>query len=882
LSHTTLLGLLENAVLLLALVVLYDTFPTRAGLGRRGYDIVSGVLIGSIALAVMVSPFPFAPGVVFDTRSVLLSVAGLYFGAVPTVIAAAIAAAWRLYEGGAGAWTGVGVIAVSAGIGLLWRRIRAGRFRSVGLGELYVFGVAVHVAMLLMMLTLPDDAAGRVLRGIGAPVLIIYPVVTVLMGLLMSRRWAQRRQRDLLQRVVETSPVGIAVLDGGGAITFANQRAETVLGLSNDEITQRRYNAPEWRVTALDGGAFPDDQMPFRRVMKDGCPVSDVRHAIEWPDGRTVLLSVNAAPLFDEAGLPAGAVASIQDITEHAIRGRRIEHLNRVLRGTLSIGQLVVNERDPDALLQGTCDLLVEHRGYDAVTIFKVDGNGATTGFAHAGREEAKSVLAATVATGLLPRCCVETSGGDGSAVVLDAFDICEGCPVAEGGTPGETVGARLNHGEKNYGYVIASTVKPIGIDTEERELFEAMAADVAFALHGAEQERIIAAARAERDRMEADLRQAQKMEAVGRLAGGVAHDFNNMLSVIIGNADLALAGLHPGDPLFDELQQIERAARRSADLTRQLLAFSRKQIVAPRVVDLNETIREQVRLLSRLIGENIEVDFSPAADLWPVWIDPAQVDQILANLAVNARDSITGAGGVTITTRNRTVVELVGAADAHETPGDYAELSFADTGRGMDRETLDRIFEPFFTTKARGEGTGLGLSTVYGIVRQNAGFIEVESEPGCGTAFRLCFPRTLADAHVTPIASETRAPAGNETVLVVEDEDSVLRLTRMVLERSGFTVLTAPVPAQALRLVSEHVGALHLLITDVIMPGMNGVELRDQVTAMRPGIKTLFMSGYSEDLVARGGVIEQGIHFLEKPFSPAVLAEKVRAVLDE
>ncbi|MHB0981198.1 MAG: LytS/YhcK type 5TM receptor domain-containing protein [Thermoleophilia bacterium] len=880
-SGTALLGLLENAILLLALVVLYDAFPARSELGRRGFEVVSGGLIGLFAIVLMLNPLRFSPGVIFDTRSVLLSASGLFFGAVPTVIASVVAAAWRLYQGGAGAWTGVGVIAVSAGLGLLWSRVRGRWFQSFRLAELYVFGLVVNVAMLLMMLTLPDDAAVPVLRDISAPVLVIYPIATVLIGQLLVRRRAQRRDHNLLQTVIETGPVGIVVMDGDGTITLSNARAEHVLGLSSDEIAGRAYNAPEWRVTNLDGGPFPDDELPFRRVVRSGRPVSDVRHAIRVPDGRTVLLSINAAPLLDEAGVPAGVVTSIEDITEHSRNDQRIEHLNRVLRATRSIGHLAINERDPDALMQGTCDLLVEHRGYDAVSVFVVGGDGVPTRFAYAGPQGAKAGLAELVAAGSLPPCCREAGRRGGSAVMMEAVDTCDRCPGGCGRSTGETVCIELRHGGTTYGYVSASTDRVVGIDLEERELLEAMAADVAFALHSTEQDRAIVLAREERDRMEANLRQAQKMEAVGRLAGGVAHDFNNMLSVIIGNADLALAGLRPEDPVFDELQQIERAARRSADLTRQLLAFSRKQIVSPLVVNLNETIGEQLRLLSRLIGENIEVGFAPAADLWPVWIDPAQVDQILANLTVNARDSISGTGAVTIETRNRVVGVAEGRTAPDKPPGDYVELSFADTGVGMDRETLDRIFEPFFTTKDPGEGTGLGLSTVYGIVQQNRGFIEVESEPGGGTAFRVCFPRSRLERVSRAADPAIQTATGDETVLVVEDESSVLRLTRLILERSGYVVLTAQTPAEATRLLGEYEGPLHLLLTDVIMPGMNGVELRDTVAAMRPGIRTLFMSGYSENVVAHGGVVESGIHFIEKPFSAAALAQKVRSILD-
>jgi len=881
LSGTNLGHLLENIILLLGLALLHSAFPLWPRPGRRGLEILSGVLVGCIALVVMLRPLRFAPGVIFDTRSVLLSVAGLFFGVVPTAIATAMAVILRLYQGGVAAWAGAGVAVISACLGILWRSVRGRWFTSFRAMELYVFGLVVSVAMLLMMLTLPWDTALSVIRNISAPVLIIYPIGTVLMGRFMAVQQTRRRDQDVLKTVTETSPVGIVMVGDDGVFTYANTEAERVLGLSRDEITRRTYNAPEWRVTDVEGGPFPEEDIPFNRVMGTARPVFDVRHAIEWPNGQRVLLSINAAPLLDEAGRPISVVVTLQDITERAKSDERVEHLNRVLRATRSISHLAINERDAQALIQGTCDLLVEHRGYDAVSVFLVNSGGVITQFAHAGPDPAGERLKEMLAVGVMPSCCVEAVRHGGSAVVLRALDTCAECPAGGDRTSGETVSAELRHAGTAYGCLSASTTRNIGIDSDERELFEAMAADVAFALHGASQARDIVEAREERVRMEADLRQAQKMEAVGRLAGGVAHDFNNMLSVILGNVDLALDGLHPNDPAVDELRQIEDAARRSADLTRQLLAFSRRQTVSPQVVDLNETIENEVRLLIRLIGENIEVAFSPAADLWRVWIDPAQVDQVLANLAVNARDSIAVTGSVTVRTRNRIVGEVEAFAGADKAPGDYVELSFEDTGKGMDRETLDRIFEPFFTTKASGEGTGLGLSTVYGIVRQNEGFIEVESQPGGGATFRLSFPRCLLEAHDGPVQPAERSTTGTETILVVEDEESVLRLTKAILERAGYAVLTAQSPAEAVSCAAEYSGQLHLLVTDVIMPGMNGVDLRDRIVAMRPDIKILFMSGYSEDVIAQRGVVEGGIHFMEKPFSALGLAQKVRSVLD-
>ena len=386
-----------------------------------------------------------------------------------------------------------------------------------------------------------------------------------------------------------------------------------------------------------------------------------------------------------------------------------------------------------------------------------------------------------------------------------------------------------------------------------------------------------------EREQLQKQLLQAQKMESVGRLAGGVAHDYNNMLSVIIGYAELALVKANPSDPLHKDLKEILNAARRATLITRQLLAFARQQIIAPQVLDLNATVENMITMLRRLIGEDIDLAWRPGADLWPVKMDPSQVDQILANLCVNARDAITDVGKVTIETGTLTFDAAFCADHPGFAPGDFVLLAVSDDGCGMDRQILDNIFEPFFTTKVVGRGTGLGLATVYGIVRQNEGFINVYSEPGNGTTFRVYLPRHAG--KVEQIRSESTAqiqPGRGETVLLVEDDVSILKLVKTILAGLAYTVLDATTPGLALAVAKEHAGAIDLLITDVVMPEMNGRDLADQLQSAYPGLKTLFMSGYTADVIAHRGVLEKGAKFIQKPFSTKDLAVKVRSVLDE
>jgi two-component system, cell cycle sensor histidine kinase and response regulator CckA len=391
--------------------------------------------------------------------------------------------------------------------------------------------------------------------------------------------------------------------------------------------------------------------------------------------------------------------------------------------------------------------------------------------------------------------------------------------------------------------------------------------------------------AEVEQQKLQEQLSQAQKMESIGRLAGGVAHDFNNMLNVILGNADFMQEDL-PKDQIAirEGLEEIKKAAQRSADLTRQLLAFARKQTVSPKVLDLNETIESMLKMLRRLVGENIKVRWKPAMSLESVRIDPAQIDQMLANLMVNARDAIGSKdGNITIETGMSSFDADFCKAYPEFSPGKFCMFSIADNGCGMDEVTRSQIFEPFFTTKGVGEGTGLGLATVYGIVQQNNGIINVYSEPGKGTTFRIYLPvyqdRTETTSHEKSVYKIL--DPGHETILLVEDEPSILKMTTKMLSRMGYTVLAAATPGEAIHLAQEHAGEVHLLMTDVVMPEMNGRELAKRILTLHPKMRRLFMSGYTADIIAHHGVIDEGMEFIQKPFSKKDLEQKLREILN-
>ena len=402
----------------------------------------------------------------------------------------------------------------------------------------------------------------------------------------------------------------------------------------------------------------------------------------------------------------------------------------------------------------------------------------------------------------------------------------------------------------------------------EERQLIQAIARIVSQAL--------------EQNRIQAQLRQAQKMEAVGQLAGGVAHDFNNLLNIIIGYSELALERHNLSEPVKGIVTEVRKAGERAASLTRQLLAFSRKQMLAPKVLDLNEVTRDISDMVRRMVGEDVRVETVCADNLWHVKADPDQITQVIMNLASNARDAMPKGGRLTITTSN---AELTGESTERRVTmpvGKYVLMAVSDTGMGMDERTQAHLFEPFFSTKERGKGTGLGLATVYGIVKQSGGYVWVESEVGHGSTFKIYLPKV--DCPAEPVKGarvETRAADGAETVLIVEDEEGVRTLVRDYLQTRGYNMLQASNGDEAIRVARECAGNIDLLITDVIMPGMYGSECAQRLRAAKPNMSVLYISGYTEAAAHQRGNLEAGAPFLQKPFTPAQLASRVRGILD-
>ncbi len=1021
-------------------------------------------------------------------------------------------------------------------------------------------------------------------------------------------------QSELTRNITDTSPIGITVVDPDGRLSYANPAAEALFGLQKDKLLKRTYNDPHWKICDIDGGPFPDDQLAFNRVMQSGHAVFDVQHGVETPDGRRILLSVNAAPMRNSSGNITGMVAIMTDITERKQSEDEIRK-NRLLLDKLFTSipdMLSVHDRDMNIVysnwngfgaveqekrvLGSKC--YTTYRGFDDLCpdceAKRVLENGETVlvrkkvvegiwaeirafpihnehGDAeylvewvrditdvkqsesdlHASEERFRSMteqstdfISLTDTEGIITYASPAASSVFGLAAedmlgrhfmdFLDESSIPKAMQgfqesVNEGGKSrnlellmkrrdgsrfvGELNGAlfesgdrqgtlvvirdiserkhaeeELRHSEEKYrliaenssdvvwrmeldgrfSYVSPSVMRMTGFTQEEvmqmtvadyvteesaeaimnlmaeqlalpkeerlpsivqefqqhtkagsildieasatwvydkegaptavqgitRDISERKQAEAElraseekhrlfienfngiayqashltfkpYYFHGMVKEisgydgqdflsgrtvwsdlilqedlprvrklgerlmndpsfvadseyriqrkdgglrwvrdvaRCIPDASGnpvniqgaiydvtkanqdaeEKEKLQQQLNQAQKMESVGRLAGGVAHDFNNLLTGITGNVSLAMMDLTPGDPLLDALSEINQAADSAANLTRQLLAFSRKQIIKPKVLDLNELIDNMHKMLVRLIGEDVDLQTIPTRGLGHVKADVGQVEQILVNLAVNARDAMPDGGKLTVETADVKLDEAYCRAHPHVEPGDYVMLAVSDNGEGMDEETRKKVFDPFFTTKKEGEGTGLGLATVYGIVKQHGGHIEVYSERGEGTTFKVYFPTVVerAEAFIRKTEMDD-LPKGTETVLVVEDESMVRKIAIRILKRQGYTVHHADSGGDALAKVEDENLHIDLLLTDIVMPNMNGRQLVEKLQERFGNMKVLYTSGYTENVIAHHGVLDEGVDFIGKPYTPQALAKKVRAVLD-
>ena len=699
--------LILNLTLLVALSVLSGFFDKRWSRSTRQGALTQGFLFGVVALFGMLHPLTLGPGLIFDGRSIMISLCALFFGPLATLVAALLPGVYRLSLGGDGVIMGVSVILASGGIGLLAYYRQKSAPRPFTMWRLYLLGLLVHLAMLALTFTLPGDMAWEVLRHIGLPIILFYPLATVLAGKVLLdqlenlRSLALLRESDEKHRVLleeSSDPVFSFSLDG--RYTYVNRAFAKGVGKTPQEIIGKRI----------------EDVFPLEEARKRFAVLSQVFQS-----------------------------------------------------GEEKVFEVRVPRPDTDR--------------YYVTTVTPI-------------KDAAATVL----------------------SVICSSKDITE---------------------------------------RKSAEL--------------------------EKAKLESQLQQALKMEAVGRLAGGVAHDFNNQLTGISGFVSLALMNLAPDDPLTEMLLQIKKAADSSAVLTRQLLAFSRKQLIEPQIIDLNDTLASTHKMLARLIGENITLTTVAGENLGAVNVDPGQFEQILVNLVINARDAMSDGGELLIETANVELDESYCLAHPHAKPGPYVMLAVSDNGLGMDPEVQEHIFEPFFTTKAKGRGTGLGLATIYGTVKQAGGMIEVYSEEGQGTTFKIYLPRVAQQAK-RPTVERPRAGGvigGSERVLLVEDEQIVRDLAENILKRLGYQVLSAANGQEACALVEGDPRPIDLLLTDVVMPGMNGRELAQRLAASHPEMKVLYSSGYTENAITHHGIIDAELNFIGKPYSPQALAKKLRDVLE-
>jgi PAS domain S-box-containing protein len=615
---------------------------------------------------------------------------------------------------------------------------------------------------------------------------------------------------------------GVVVMRADGAIVHCNRSAERILGLSVDQMTGRTTHDPRWQAIHEDGSPFPGEMHPVSVSLRTGQPVHNVVMGVRKPTGELTWIIINSEPLVHpDSGRPYAVVASFTDITEL----KQAEARFRLLFDANPLPMWVYEAENLRFLAVN--EAAVRHYGYT--------------------REEFSRMTLADIrppaeVPRLLERSHDESFRRDGSS-------------------QGE-----WKHRTKD-GREIAVEIFADEITFEGRLAKLVIAHDIT-----------------ERHKLEAQLRQAQKMEAVGRLAGGVAHDFNNVLSVVGGYADLLLKDLAADDPRLRRLELIRKTVESGASLTRQLLAFSRRQPVELKAVDVAGVVRAIEPMVSRLIGEQHELIVRTEPSSPMVKADGGQMEQVVMNLAINARDAMPSGGKLLIETKSVVLDESFARTHLSAAAGPYVILSVSDTGMGMDAETRSRIFEPFFTTKAEGKGTGLGLATVYGIVKQSGGYIGVYSEVGQGSTFNIYFPcAEPAEASAAVDVQPDSVPiVGSGTVLLVEDGDSLREMMREMLEASGYSVLEANNPNTALSLLENARGErIDLLLTDVVMPGMRGPELAERLRVLSPGLKVLFMSGYTDETVSVQGLVHKDAQFIQKPFTQAALLTKVLRVLD-
>jgi PAS domain S-box-containing protein len=1039
-TRESFVALVSNVSLLVAMVFVYDLVNTRLlNLETRLRQVMIGAGLSIITIAVMAAPWVFEPGIVFDTRSILISISGLFFGAVPTVIVMAMASVYRILQGGAAAFTGVCVITASGLIGLAWRHALKRPLVTLTWRDLLSLGYAVHVVMLALMFTLPWQTALHVLSRIALPVLTIYPLGTAAIGvtktetasgkyvfvnqrfadivgytrnelltmdfhelthpddltddlnnvdllvkgelheysmekryrrkdgktiwvnLTVSPLWQEgeppkyliglvediserKRAEDALtvseeryRTLFESMPIGVLYFASDDTIVSANAAAVSMLGITQGEIVTRRPTEPWWRSIHEDGSEFSAEFLPSVQAMRTGEAVHDViigifnrrEEAYRW-------VRVNAIPQFRVGETsPYEVYVTMEDITER----RTMEH---------ELVQLAsFPSQNPNPVVEIALDGTVRYANAAALQVLTRLGlQGDARQFLPENTEQLERLRhlceahpqAHEFALGQATFYRVIMAPPESATLRVYAIDTTE-TRAAQSGQEHylSMLDRSLNEiyvfdekslrfayvdgaALRNLGYSLAELqhmtpldikpeftrpafeelLQPLRDGTKELLVFETVhrrkdgttypvevhlqrfkgegqSSFLAFINDISDRKR----AEAEGQRMQAQLLQSQKMEAVGELAGGVAHDFNNMLTGILGNVAIVKESMSLNDPLHENVDAIGTAAQEAANLTRGLLTFSRGAMVQPVALDTNASVERTLAVLTQSLPASVTIVNKLQPGAWNVFMDQSQMTQILLNLGVNARDSMEGRGTLTVGTRNTVVDAAYVQAHPFACTGEFVVLSVADTGQGISLQVLQHIFEPFFTTKSVGNGTGLGLSIVYGAAHQAGGWVTVQSDPGEGALFEVYLPRCLEEPTPSFAPASIPVNAGSGTVLVVEDEPLVCAVTQALLSRSGYTVLTAPDGASALNVLRDHPVGIGLILLDMTMPGMTTSEIVRAIRALDPTAPILLNSGYTSNDIVKQMLEEGSVQgFLGKPYKLQELLSTINQLM--
>jgi len=949
-----LLTLVHNITLLIALSVIWGSILTLRKNYTNTYRILSGFLFGLSAIAAMATPLVFEKGIIYDGRSVVIALSGLYGGGIASLIASLIAGSYRIFLGGAGVYAGVASVIVSALSGLVLRRMYKNRSTEIPFYVLLIFAVITHVLVLLCQLLLPWPRGLTVIATIGIQYVMILSfglcAIALVFRELENRTLALQNLKasaDLLQDVLSVNPSIVFSMDPTTrTITWISPNVEIVLGYAPDELMSTDF---------LMNAIHKDDLFIYENIFNElkikNFVSAELR--VYTRHATAVWVDINIRAIRNDTGEIAGLFGSITNITKRKVLAERLyeseERYRSIFKNSKAV-MLIINPDDgsiidandaavdfygwakdellgmkiqqintltPEEIKARMQDVQANKRVYFEFKHRKKNGEVAdvevyNSAITIRGKQYLFSIIHDVSAKrkaeealkkseelfrmiftnapvgiyafderGVITACndnFAKIIGSSHEALIgLDTLKLPDKKVVD---AVQQSLQGKQSEYKDWYKSVTANKITPV------RALFSPLVVEgsIVGGLAIVEDMTYQIEAEAQKEKLAEQLRQAQKLEAIGRLVGGIAHDFNNILSIISGYAELIKIKIEKDNPIYSDLEEILHATKRSAEIVRQLLTFSRQQKVNPIRVNPNYIIKTNEKMLSAMVGENISLQLELADDVYDIWIDTSTFVQILTNLASNSRDAIKDIGNIKIITKNKYLDKEFCSMHPGCTPGDYAMIQFIDNGSGMDKETIDRIFEPFFTTKEVGKGTGLGLSTVYGIVKQFNGFINVYSEPGEGTVVNIFFPKYVEKFPEVTLPKDIKdkdreVVIPKSKILVVEDDLTILDMIKKMLKLLDQDVIACNDPLEVLNAIEKYKDQTNILIADVIMPQMNGVDLYNKLKASIPHLKVIFISGYSNsDYKELMNDIKSSV-FLQKPFTIDDLKEALKKI---